>query len=1255
MEIHDIAKLYAMLPQVGALRHVLENKSEKDVFLEGLVGSSQPLLFAALSQKEKKKPLPSSFLFVLPDADEAGYFYSDLMQLENLPKEGGESAGAAAQVLFFPSSYRRAVKYGQRDAANEILRTEVLARLNTSLSSLSTLNSQLSTSKPLNSPLSTLNSPLSTLYIVTYPEALAELVASQKTIDDHLIQLTTGQTIDIVELEHRLRELGFHEEDYVYEPGQFAVRGSILDVYSFSHELPFRIDFFGDEIDSIRTFEVEDQLSKERCQSVEIVPELAAAQAEKVSFLEVLPDDCVLVAKDLSFVSDTVKRIYEDGFSSQAVTERLEAATEMEREQLMNDMRRELQLARPTQFQEQLSQFRHIILSGKRRVERGEWKKENGERRVESGERNVTITFHTVGQPLFHKNVELLKRSVSDYQLQGYKLYILADSQKQHQRLQELITSPDPSEGGEGLPEHSTHRDTSDLYTLSARPSSPSGRSGEVLIPVDHTLHEGFVDHDLQACFFTDHQIFDRFHKFTLKNEKARSGKMALTMKELQELEIGDYLVHVDYGIGKFGGLVRIPIGANAGANRGEAYQEVIRIIYQHNDKVDVSIHSLYKISKYRRSDTGEPPRLSILGSGAWDRMKERTKKRIKDIARDLIRLYARRQKEKGFAYSPDSYLQNELEASFLYEDTPDQLRATQEVKADMEASKPMDRLVCGDVGFGKTEVAVRAAFKAACDSKQVAVMVPTTVLAFQHYQTFRDRLKGMPVRVEYLSRARSAKKTKEILTDLAEGKIDILIGTHKLIGKQVKWKDLGLLIIDEEQKFGVSVKEKLRQLKANVDTLTMSATPIPRTLQFSLMGARDMSIIRTPPPNPYPIYTELGTYGSDLIADAINYEMSRNGQVFFVNDRISNLEEIKRLILKNVPDCRVAIGHGQMKPEELERVIMDFINYDYDVLLSTTIVENGIDIPNANTIIINDAHRFGLSDLHQMRGRVGRSNRKAFCYLLAPPKSVLTPEARRRLEALETFSELGSGFNLAMQDLDIRGAGNLLGAEQSGFMEDLGYETYLKIIKQAMAELRNEAPLSSPEGDTIARKTIEAPSGAVGGALSGGVGDGAFVADCTVESDLAMYFPDTYVPGSSERMLLYRELDAIEDDRSLQAYRKRLEDRFGPVPHEGEELMQVVMLRRIGKRLGCEKITLRQGLMIMQFVSNGDSPYYQSQTFTRVINYATSPANIRRCLLKEVATRGTTATGSRRLMHVRDVPTVGEAVKVLRAIENRE
>ena len=1201
MNIHDIAKLYAMLPQVGALRHVLENKSKGDVFLQGLVGSAVPMAFAALAQSKKGEKTSKDILFIMQDADEAGYLYNDLMQL------------LGSEVLFFPSSYRRAVKFGQRDAANEILRTEVLANLSSrNTNDISTLHSA--------------------LLIVTYPEALAELVVSQKNLDERLISLSVGQNIDIVELEKQLRELGFREEDYVYEPGQFAVRGSILDVYSYSHELPFRIDFFGDEIDTIRTFEVQDQLSKERREQVEIVPELSAVAQEKVQFMQFLPEGTLLVARDFQYVSDTIGRIYEEGFSQQAMTERMEGLTEMEQAQLRQEMRRDINLSTASQFDALADRHRKLWLAAPPQGY------------------EASLAFHTAPQPLFHKNVELMTQTLADYAKHGYKLYILADSPKQHERLRELLT---PQEG-----------------------------EGETFISVDHTLHEGFADHDLRACFFTDHQIFDRFHKFTLKNEKARSGKMALTMKELQELEIGDFLVHVDYGIGKFGGLVRIPI-TNA---KGEsAYQEVIRIIYQHNDKVDVSIHSLYKISKYRRSDTGEPPRLSILGSGAWDRLKERTKKRIKDIARDLIRLYARRQKEKGFAYSPDSYLQNELEASFLYEDTPDQLRATQEVKADMEASKPMDRLVCGDVGFGKTEVAVRAAFKAATDSKQVAVMVPTTVLAFQHYQTFRDRLKGMPVRVEYLSRARSAKKTKEILADLAEGKIDILIGTHKLIGKQVVWKDLGLLIIDEEQKFGVSVKEKLRQLKANIDTLTMSATPIPRTLQFSLMGARDMSIIRTPPPNRYPIYTELGTYGSDLISDAINYELSRNGQVFFVNDRISNLEEIKRLIEKNVPDCRVVIGHGQMKPEELEKVVMDFINYDYDVLLSTTIIENGIDIPNANTIIINDAHRFGLSDLHQMRGRVGRSNRKAFCYLLAPPKAVLTPEARRRLEALETFSELGSGFNLAMQDLDIRGAGNLLGAEQSGFMEDLGYETYLKIIKQAMAELANERPTPTPsrgEGSLITPAIDKPTSNAIQSPLPSGDwglqsshrcgcgptkgseslirdggtdGGGLFVADCTIESDLAMYFPDTYVPGSSERMLLYRELDAIEDDRSLQAYRQRLEDRFGPVPHEGEELMQVVMLRRIGKRLGCEKITLRQGLMIMQFVANGDSPYYQSDVFSRVIGYATSPANLRRCLLKEVATRGTTATGSRRLMHVRDVPTVGEAVKVLRAIENNE
>ncbi|MBP7373910.1 MAG: DEAD/DEAH box helicase, partial [Prevotella sp.] len=656
----------------------------------------------------------------------------------------------------------------------------------------------------------------------------------------------------------------------------------------------------------------------------------------------------------------------------------------------------------------------------------------------------------------------------------------------------------------------------------------------------------------------------------------------------------------------------------------GNSYQEVIRIIYQHNDKVDVSIHSLYKISKYRRSDTGEPPRLSILGSGAWDKLKEKTKKRIKDIARDLIKLYAQRRHEKGFAYSNDSYMQHELEASFLYEDTPDQSKATQDVKNDMESARPMDRLICGDVGFGKTEVAIRAAFKAACDSKQVAVLVPTTVLAYQHYQTFLNRLNGMPVRVEYLSRARSAKHTKQVLEDLESGKIDILIGTQKLIGNSVKWHDLGLLIIDEEQKFGVSTKEKLRKIKTNVDTLTMSATPIPRTLQFSLMGARDMSIIRTPPPNRYPIHTELATYSHEVLADAINFEMSRNGQVYFVNDRINSLQEIANLIHKYIPDCRIAIGHGRIKPEELEKILVGFMNYDYDVLLSTTIVENGIDISNANTIIINDAHRFGLSDLHQMRGRVGRSNRKAFCYLLAPPKSVLTSEARRRLEALETFSDLGSGFNLAMQDLDIRGAGNLLGAEQSGFMEDLGYETYQKILSQAVTELKNDE-----FHDVYAQQIAEGEN----------INGDEFVEDCAIESDLEMYFPDNYVPGSSERMLLYRELDSINDDHELSLYRKRLIDRFGEIPKEGEELMQVVTLRRLGKSLGCEKIMLRQGKMNMQFVSNQESAYYQSNAFAAVINYVGS--NPRRCDFRQVT--------NRRLLSINNISTVGDAVIVLR------
>ena len=1186
MEIRNISNIYTALPQCGAFLKAISDESVRHVFLGGLLASSAPVFFSAVAErlngKKNSKPktqncdAPSQKLniqhstfntltavFILQDNDEAGYFYHDLTQILGTDN-----------VLFFPSSYRRAVKYGQRDAANEILRTETLSRL-AALTSVDTQKASTGKGAGKNA-----DSAAEALYVVTCPEALSELVVSKRRLDERTINIAVGDIIDFADLGRQMRELGFKEVDYVYEPGQFAMRGSIIDVYSYSSELPFRIDFFGDEVDTIRTFEVADQLSKDAKQQVRIVPELAQLTEEKQPFTSLLPDDALLVMKDRLYLCSTIEQIYNDGFSQQAMSERLEGATEVEQQQIMRDMRKENNLVSPTRFREEICRFRLVEFGAK-----------------PSGTPQVSIEFHISPQPLFHKNFSLLTQTLDDYLLQGYQLYILADSEKQTQRLRDIFDSEELQQ----MRRNSQHLN----IQHSALPFTP----------VNRTLHEGFADNDLRLCFFTDHQIFDRFHKYNLKSDAARTGKMALTMKELQEMEPGDFIVHVDFGIGKFGGLVRVPVG--------DSYQEMIRLYYQRGDIVDVSIHSLYKISKYRRSDTGEPPRLSTLGTGAWEKLKERTKKRIKDIARDLIKLYAKRRHEKGFAYSADSYLQHELEASFLYEDTPDQQRATHDVKADMESARPMDRLVCGDVGFGKTEVAIRAAFKAACDSKQVAVLVPTTVLAFQHYKTFSDRLKGMPVRVDYLSRARTAKQTREVLADLKAGKIDILVGTHKLIGKAVEWHDLGLLIIDEEQKFGVSTKEKLRTLKTNVDTLTMSATPIPRTLQFSLMGARDMSIMRTPPPNRYPVQTELGVYGHEIIADAINFEMSRNGQVFFVNDRISNLPEIAALIKKYVPDARVAIGHGQMSPEELEKILIGFMNYDYDVLLSTTIVENGIDISNANTIIINDAHRFGLSDLHQMRGRVGRSNRKAFCYLLAPPKSVLSSEARRRLEALENFSELGSGFNLAMQDLDIRGAGNLLGAEQSGFMEDLGYETYQKILNQAVTELKNDE-----FADMYAEEIAQ------GNNLTGD----AFVEDCAVESDLEMYFPDTYVPGSAERMLLYRELDNIDNDDELDAYRQRLIDRFGAIPHEGEELLQVVALRRYGKSLGCEKIILKQGRMQMQFVSNPNSAYYRSATFGKALDFIA--ANARRCNLKEV--------NGKRSMVVSGVPTVGEAVKVL-------
>lgn len=1136
MKIEELRTLYASLPQLGVLAKLLKDRKTRHISLNGLVASAPALFFAAFAER-----CPYPILFILDDADTAGYFHNDLKAL------GIES-------FLLPSSYRRAVKYGQRDAGSEILRTETMAAL----------SAEKTEGKPL--------------YIVTEPSALAERVVSKERLNDQTIRLETGQEVEVVALEKQLRALGFQEVDYVYEPGQFAARGSILDVYSYSSEYPFRIDFFGDEIDTLRTFEVETQLSLQKRKQVEIVPELAQADHEQLtSFLHLLPEETLIVTKDLHYVADRIGKIFDEGFSKSAQTEQMEGKSEVEQEAIRQQMLAETKLIGRGKFLTDALGFRRI---------------ETATSPTHTAE--AVITCETTPQPLFHKNFDLLLQTLRDDAAGGKRVFILADSQKQNDRLREIFASK----------------------------VSESGGAPVAFTPVDRTLHEGFNDETLGMALYTDHQIFDRFHKYTLRSDKAKQGKMALTMKELREMEPGDFVVHVDFGIGKFAGLVRVPAG--------ESYQEMIRLVYQHGDIADVSIHSLYKISKYRRAESGEAPRLSILGSGAWNKLKEKTKKRIKDIARDLIKLYAQRRHERGFAFSADNYMQHELEASFLYEDTPDQLKSTQQVKHDMESPRPMDRLVCGDVGFGKTEVAIRAAFKAACDNKQVAVLVPTTVLAFQHFKTFSKRLQGMPVRVDYLSRARTTKQTRQVTEDLAAGKIDILVGTHKLIGKSVKWKDLGLLIIDEEQKFGVATKEKLRQLKTNVDTLTLSATPIPRTLQFSLMGARDMSIMRTPPPNRYPIQTEIATFSSEVIADAINFEMSRGGQVFFVNDRIAGLAPIAEMIHKYVPDCRVGIGHGQMSPEELEKIVMGFMNYDYDVLLSTTIVENGIDISNANTIIINDAHRFGLSDLHQMRGRVGRSNRKAFCYLLAPPLANLTADARRRLEALETFSELGSGFSIAMQDLDIRGAGNLLGAEQSGFMEDLGYETYQKILTQAVTELKND------EFQDLYAEQI-----AQGEAISGD----DFVDDCAVESDLEMYFPDNYVPGSSERMLLYRELDNIERDEELEAYRQRLIDRFGPVPRQGEELMLVVPLRRVGRRLGCEKIILRQGRMQMQFVSNTQSAFYQSAAFGRVINYI--GYHPRRCNLKE--------KNGKRSMVVSQVASVKEAVEILKDIDEEK
>lgn len=1098
MELSALQRIFESHKNIQAT--VITLSRHKNIWIKGMQGSSDAMMAASLFDKTN-----DCYLYMLNDQESAGYFYHDLTQI--LGQDN---------VFFFPSAYKRAIKYGQIDPANEILRTEVL---------------------------SLLQSPGRHFIIVSYPEAMAEKVASKSALEENTLHVHAGKEIDRTLISDTLDKFKFEYVDYVYEPGQYAIRGSIIDVFSFSSEYPYRIDFFGDEVNTIRTFEIETQLSKDRLEHIQIIPDMQRADLHRESLLDILPLNTILGFKDYSWVEEKINATYHDVL----ILDNPEYDADFQNKLIDGNY-----------FRKKVLDLRQIQFGAKA-----------------VGIPEATIEFNTDVQPEFHKNFDLISESFQKFISDGYHIYILSDSTKQHKRIESIF------------------EDRGDNIKFT---------------PVEKTLSEGFLDKTLKICCFTDHQIFDRFHKFNLKSDRVRSGKITMTLKELQQFQIGDYIVHIDHGVGQFGGLVR--------SNMNGKMQELIKLTYLNNDTIFVSIHSLHKISKYKGKE-GTPPRINKLGTGAWNNIKEKTKSKVKDIARDLIQLYAKRRQEEGYKFSPDSFLQHELEASFIYEDTPDQVKATADVKQDMESVKPMDRLICGDVGFGKTEVAIRAAFKAVADNKQVAVLVPTTVLAYQHYQTFRERLKGFPCRIEYISRARSAKQIKEILTDVKERKIDILIGTHRIVGKDVQFNDLGLLIIDEEQKFGVSVKEKLKQMKTNVDTLTMTATPIPRTLQFSLMGARDLSSITTPPPNRYPIQTEVHTFDSRVIREAIEFEMSRNGQIFVVNNRIKNIEELAELIRREVPDARVVIGHGQMEPAKLESIIMDFINYEYDVLVATSIIESGIDIPNANTIIVNNAQNFGLSDLHQLRGRVGRSNKKAFAYLLAPPLHTLTPEARRRLQAIENFSELGHGIHIAMQDLDIRGAGNMLGAEQSGFIADLGYEVYQKILTEAVNELKNEE-FAELYHEADEQNKIE--------------GDN-FVEDVQVESDMELLFPATYIPNDSERITLYRELDNMEKETDIRGFVDRLEDRFGKIPYEGQELIRVVRLRQLAKSLGIEKVVLKNKRMNLFLVPNPDSIYYQSRMFDKLLDYIQKyPRN---CELKEKNGKRSVS-----ILHVENVET---------------
>ena len=1062
-------------------------------------------------------------VFVAEDRDAAAYLLNDFYALLD-----------ESRILFFPSSYKRSIVYGTEDAQGVVQRTV-------------TLNALTGFAGKEAKPRRGEEPPY--LVVCTYPEALAERVADRESLARETIRIGVGERISIPVLVQSLADAGFVQVDFVYEPGQYSVRGGIVDVFSFAESKPFRLDFFGDDVDSIRRFEISSQLSSERLERAEIIPDLRQREQARVTFARFAGEGIAYWFPDADYalrrVNDLRKRVLAETDEPQSIDLRLAS-----RRTLLEDM----------------AQSRLMLLRDSLR-----------ERPADA-----VVDFDTAPQPRFNKNFELLADDLLASAQRGYTTYILSENKAQIERLQNIFRQV-----GRGQVRFET-------------------------LPL--TLHEGFVDNDLRCCLYTDHQIFDRYQRYRINGEIKRDEQM--TVAELNQLRMGDYVVHIDHGIGRFGGLVKI--------NENGRVHEAIKLVYRDNDVLFVNVHALHRIARYKSGD-GEPPKIYKLGSGAWLKLKNAAKKAVKDISRELIALYARRKASRGFAFSPDSYLQHELEASFMWEDTPDQQAATAAVKRDMESDQPMDRLVCGDVGFGKTEVAVRAAFKAATDGKQVAVLVPTTILALQHYRSFSERLREFPVRVEYLNRTKSSRDTAQIAADLEAGKIDILIGTHKMLGKGIRFRDLGLLIIDEEQKFGVAAKEKLTQMSVSVDTLTLTATPIPRTLQFSLMGSRDLSVISTAPPNRQPIQTESHVFSEEIVRDAVRAELARGGQVYFVHNRVEELQSLQGMLARLCPEARVGVGHGKMPAEQLEKLIMDFIYGEFDVLLSTTIIENGIDIPNANTIIVNDAHRFGLSDLHQLRGRVGRSDVKAYCYLLTPPDELLGSDARRRLRAIEEFSDLGSGFNIAMQDLDIRGAGNLLGAQQSGFIADVGFETYQKIMQQAVAELRAEgldvAGLTSREQEVVGQMN--------------------YIEDATIEIDALAELPDDYVRQPAEKLRLYRELDSTRDEEALVRFEARLADRFGALPGPARELLNVVRLRWEAVRLGMERVKVRNGLMIVHFVGDESSPYYKSETFMQLLQRVTADPS--RFVLKQ--------HNNRLAMTVRQIKDIEEAYRVLRSL----